>query len=146
MQVRCGSSPLLHPTAGSIWAALAASCLCSPGLCRPVLGLCPRVRTVHPALQVYGLQEENWEQSALSIVVVGASGDLAKKKIFPALFALYYEKMLPKAGPGSCRAATRPSPRRCCMLPQHAPPISPTAAGAAAEREDIRIRSQQDER
>nr|GMC77130.1 glucose-6-phosphate 1-dehydrogenase 1, chloroplastic [Ipomoea batatas] len=27
----------------------------------------------------------------LSITVVGASGDLAKKKIFPALFALFYE-------------------------------------------------------
>jgi glucose-6-phosphate 1-dehydrogenase len=31
----------------------------------------------------------------LSIVVLGASGDLAKKKIFPALFALYYEGLLP---------------------------------------------------
>lgn len=50
------------------------------------------------SLQVYGLQEEDWNQSALSIVVVGASGDLAKKKIFPALFALYYENMLPKVG------------------------------------------------
>jgi glucose-6-phosphate 1-dehydrogenase len=47
-------------------------------------------------MQVYGLQEEDWNKSALSIVVVGASGDLAKKKIFPALFALYYENMLPK--------------------------------------------------
>lgn len=28
--------------------------------------------------------------STVSIAVVGASGDLAKKKIFPALFALYY--------------------------------------------------------
>ena len=27
----------------------------------------------------------------LSITVIGASGDLAKKKIYPALFALYYE-------------------------------------------------------
>ena len=44
---------------------------------------------------VYGLQEENWDQSALSICVVGASGDLAKKKIFPALFALHYQDMLP---------------------------------------------------
>lgn len=32
----------------------------------------------------------------VSITVVGASGDLAKKKIFPALFALYYEGCLPK--------------------------------------------------
>ncbi len=36
------------------------------------------------------------EGSSLSVVVVGASGDLAKKKIFPALFALYYEGLLPK--------------------------------------------------
>lgn len=47
---------------------------------------------------MYGLQEENWSQCALSICVVGASGDLAKKKILPALFALYYENMLPKVG------------------------------------------------
>ncbi|KAL2481633.1 Glucose-6-phosphate 1-dehydrogenase 1 [Abeliophyllum distichum] len=35
-------------------------------------------------------------KSMLSITVVGASGDLAKKKIFPALFALYYEDWLPE--------------------------------------------------
>ncbi|KAK9089879.1 hypothetical protein Scep_028961 [Stephania cephalantha] len=40
-------------------------------------------------------QSENVE-STLSITVVGASGDLAKKKIFPALFALYYEDWLPE--------------------------------------------------
>lgn len=37
------------------------------------------------------------DDSTVSITVVGASGDLAKKKIFPALFALYYEDCLPKA-------------------------------------------------
>lgn len=47
-------------------------------------------------MQVYGLKEEDWGQSALSICVLGASGDLAKKKIYPALFALYYEGMLPE--------------------------------------------------
>ncbi|OVA09592.1 glucose-6-phosphate dehydrogenase [Macleaya cordata] len=36
------------------------------------------------------------ENETVSITVVGASGDLAKKKIFPALFALYYEDCLPK--------------------------------------------------
>ncbi|GAB4859337.1 Glucose-6-phosphate 1-dehydrogenase 1, chloroplastic [Ancistrocladus abbreviatus] len=36
------------------------------------------------------------EQSTLSITVVGASGDLARKKIFPALFALFYEDCLPE--------------------------------------------------
>lgn len=45
---------------------------------------------------LYGLEEENWDESFLSICVIGASGDLAKKKIFPALFALYIEGMLPE--------------------------------------------------
>ncbi|KAL8145546.1 glucose-6-phosphate 1-dehydrogenase, chloroplastic-like isoform X1 [Apium graveolens] len=36
------------------------------------------------------------QESNLSVTVVGASGDLAKKKIFPALFALFYEDCLPK--------------------------------------------------
>lgn len=36
------------------------------------------------------------DKSTVSITVVGASGDLAKKKIFPALFALYYEGCLPE--------------------------------------------------
>jgi len=36
------------------------------------------------------------EETTLSITVVGASGDLAKKKIFPALFALFYEGYLPQ--------------------------------------------------
>ncbi|PIA51033.1 hypothetical protein AQUCO_01100093v1 [Aquilegia coerulea] len=40
--------------------------------------------------------DTNEHDSTVSIVVVGASGDLAKKKIFPALFALYYEDCLPK--------------------------------------------------
>lgn len=38
----------------------------------------------------------NQGESTVSITVVGASGDLAKKKIFPALFALYYEDCLPE--------------------------------------------------
>ncbi|CAK7349126.1 unnamed protein product [Dovyalis caffra] len=42
------------------------------------------------------VSEEEKENSTLSITVVGASGDLAKKKIFPALFALFYEDWLPK--------------------------------------------------
>jgi len=35
------------------------------------------------------------EGEMLSFVVFGASGDLAKKKIYPALFALYFEGRLP---------------------------------------------------
>jgi len=34
-------------------------------------------------------------EKALSVVVVGASGDLARKKVFPALFALYCQGFLP---------------------------------------------------
>jgi len=41
--------------------------------------------------------DENEEDAMLSIVVLGASGDLAKKKVFPALFALYYKGHLPKS-------------------------------------------------
>ncbi|RDX97248.1 Glucose-6-phosphate 1-dehydrogenase 2, chloroplastic, partial [Mucuna pruriens] len=40
--------------------------------------------------------ENDGNGSTVSITVVGASGDLAKKKIFPALFALYYEDCLPE--------------------------------------------------
>ena len=36
------------------------------------------------------------EESTVTIIVVGASGDLAKKKIFPSLFALFCEECLPK--------------------------------------------------
>lgn len=36
------------------------------------------------------------KEVTVTITVVGASGDLAKKKIFPALFALYYEDCFPK--------------------------------------------------
>lgn len=40
--------------------------------------------------------DSNDNNSTVSITVVGASGDLAKKKIFPALFALFYEGCLPE--------------------------------------------------
>lgn len=74
----------------------------SPAGAAQLLGRRPRIEracscSAAPHLaQAYGLQEVDWSRSALSICVVGASGDLAKKKIFPALFALYIENMLPK--------------------------------------------------
>eukprot|EP01026_Neomeris_dumetosa_P008092 TRINITY_DN12539_c0_g1_i5.p1 TRINITY_DN12539_c0_g1~~TRINITY_DN12539_c0_g1_i5.p1 ORF type:complete len:586 (-),score=73.15 TRINITY_DN12539_c0_g1_i5:355-2112(-) len=46
--------------------------------------------------QAYKLEHQDWQQNCLSVVVVGGSGDLAKKKIFPSLFALFYEGMLPE--------------------------------------------------
>jgi len=39
---------------------------------------------------------EEFMRNALSVVVLGASGDLAKKKTYPALFDLYTHEMLPK--------------------------------------------------
>lgn len=55
------------------------------------------------AAQAYNLEVNDWSTTSLSVVVVGASGDLAKKKIFPALFALYYEGLLPEVRPmGAC--------------------------------------------
>lgn len=45
---------------------------------------------------LFSFSEQENVESSVSITVVGASGDLAKKKIFPALFALYYEDCLPK--------------------------------------------------
>ncbi|GMH12566.1 hypothetical protein Nepgr_014407 [Nepenthes gracilis] len=53
----------------------------------------------HTMPQVEGslpIAESVREQPTLSITIVGASGDLAKKKIFPALFALFYEDCLPE--------------------------------------------------
>lgn len=45
----------------------------------------------------YALDSETYrDETILTIVVVGASGDLAKKKILPALFALHYQGLLPK--------------------------------------------------
>ncbi|XP_031475887.1 glucose-6-phosphate 1-dehydrogenase, chloroplastic-like [Nymphaea colorata] len=42
------------------------------------------------------ISDKNDSEPTVSITVVGASGDLAKKKIYPALFALFYEGCLPE--------------------------------------------------
>ncbi|KAJ2526752.1 Glucose-6-phosphate 1-dehydrogenase, partial [Coemansia sp. RSA 1937] len=42
-----------------------------------------------------GLDRAAKENKPTTIVVFGASGDLAKKKTFPALFHLYQRKLLP---------------------------------------------------
>lgn len=39
------------------------------------------------------------EVPSLSIAIVGATSDLSRRKIFPALFALYYSGFLPEVGP-----------------------------------------------
>ncbi|XP_075647160.1 glucose-6-phosphate 1-dehydrogenase, chloroplastic-like [Castanea sativa] len=54
-------------------------------------------RVVNPVQEDYiPFLETVKEKSTLSIVVVGASGDLARRKIFPALFALFNEDRLPE--------------------------------------------------
>ena len=49
-----------------------------------------------PLPRLFPLSDSECKGSNLSITVVGASGDLARKKIFPALFALFYEDWLPE--------------------------------------------------
>lgn len=49
-----------------------------------------------PITPIIECREVDKGGSTVSITVVGATGDLAKKKIYPALFALYYENCLPK--------------------------------------------------
>lgn len=39
---------------------------------------------------------EFMRNQSVSIVIIGASGDLAKKKTFPAIFSLFYHDLLPK--------------------------------------------------
>ncbi|BAT98449.1 hypothetical protein LR48_Vigan406s022600 [Vigna angularis] len=51
---------------------------------------------LQPLPELFPLSDSECTGSNLSITVVGASGDLAKKKIFPALFALFYEDWLPE--------------------------------------------------
>jgi len=41
------------------------------------------------------VQEEGWKQSGLIVVIIGASGDLAKKKTYPSLLHLYAANLLP---------------------------------------------------
>ena len=42
------------------------------------------------------LQRELQTQGQLSIVVLGASGDLAKKKIYPVLWSLFRDELIPQ--------------------------------------------------
>lgn len=52
---------------------------------------------IRDMVETYHLSDDVYQDEAmLTVVVVGASGDLAKKKIFPALFALFYQGLLPK--------------------------------------------------
>ena len=71
-------------------------------------------------MQAYGLELEDWHKSALSVVVVGASGDLARKKIFPALFALYHEGMLPEVRTVELEPAPPPASSQQCHAVAHA--------------------------
>jgi hypothetical protein len=66
------------------------------GLGAPVSSLVTE-RVEKPAQEEYiPFLETEKEEPTLSIVGVGASGDLARRKIFPALFALFTEDRLPE--------------------------------------------------
>lgn len=41
------------------------------------------------------LDQEGWKQAGLVIVVIGASGDLAKKKTYPSILRLFADNLLP---------------------------------------------------
>ncbi|CAI9770209.1 unnamed protein product [Fraxinus pennsylvanica] len=46
--------------------------------------------------QSFSSNYQDGTSNSLSIAVIGATGELARRKIFPALFALYYSGFLPK--------------------------------------------------
>lgn len=52
---------------------------------------------VHPAVDsiLFDVRREEWYKQSLTVLVIGASGDLAKKKTYPALFELWKAKLLP---------------------------------------------------
>jgi 6-phosphogluconate dehydrogenase (decarboxylating)/glucose-6-phosphate 1-dehydrogenase len=45
---------------------------------------------------VHDISHESWMKESLCIVVIGASGDLAKKKTYPSLLHLYDDNLLPE--------------------------------------------------
>ncbi|KAG8100081.1 hypothetical protein GUJ93_ZPchr0013g34453 [Zizania palustris] len=106
--VRCGLRGLATAAAGCRVAAAAAAA--AKGVKGAMdAGVENAVRSVAPSKVENGSPSEiivddfqdlislsENDESTVTITVVGASGDLAKKKIFPALFALYYEDCLPK--------------------------------------------------
>ncbi|PKA61064.1 Glucose-6-phosphate 1-dehydrogenase, chloroplastic [Apostasia shenzhenica] len=68
---------------------------CSNGHLLPMENASGDSSPVEVPIKQYNLSPDQ-NMTTVSITVVGASGDLAKKKIFPALFALYYEDFLPE--------------------------------------------------
>ena len=52
--------------------------------------------TTPPSPSIIGKMLVPYMKESLSVVVIGASGDLAKKKTYPALFGLFHRGMLPE--------------------------------------------------
>lgn len=46
--------------------------------------------------QSFSSNYQDGRSNSLSIAVIGTTGELARRKIFPALFALYYSGFLPE--------------------------------------------------
>lgn len=51
-----------------------------------------------PQTHSFKLPIDGGRGPSLCIAVIGATGELARRKIFPALFALYYSGFLPEVG------------------------------------------------
>lgn len=57
-----------------------------------------RETTSHIQTHLSSFPVEGGRAPSLCIAVIGATGKLARRKIFPALFALYYSGFLPEVG------------------------------------------------
>lgn len=64
----------------------------------PAATVISEAKSVSPSDEIYWRSDSETD-TVLSITVVGATGELAKSKIFPALFALYFGGSLPKVYP-----------------------------------------------
>ena len=56
----------------------------------------PRSSSTDQISKVTHVSHEEWTREGLAIIVVGASGDLAKKKTFPSLLSLFADALLPR--------------------------------------------------
>ena len=54
------------------------------------------VKEARPPDMMTTLNDEGWKKAGLTVIIIGASGDLAKKKTFPSLLHLYDDSLLPE--------------------------------------------------
>ena len=66
----------------------------------PQEGNAEGLKLLRDSLRKVQLSSPPSNDSSHVFVVFGASGDLAKKKIYPTLWALYRDGLMPKVNPG----------------------------------------------